>query len=56
MVIGAHIDHLGHGEGSGSLAREDERGAVHHGADDNASGVAALLESAQYLSSLRAQG
>jgi Tol biopolymer transport system component len=56
VIIGAHVDHLGHGEGSGSLAREDERGAVHHGADDNASGVAALLESAQYLSTLRAQG
>ncbi len=56
VILGAHIDHLGRGEGSGSLARDDERGAIHHGADDNASGVAAMLESAQYLTALRAQG
>ncbi|MCA9133868.1 MAG: M20/M25/M40 family metallo-hydrolase, partial [Planctomycetales bacterium] len=49
LVIGAHIDHLGKGGGGGSLALEDERGQVHRGADDNASGVAALLEIAQYL-------
>ena len=41
VVIGAHYDHLGRG-GEGSLA-PDDAGAVHHGADDNASGVAALL-------------
>jgi hypothetical protein len=41
IVIGAHYDHLGHG-GEGSLA-PDALGAVHHGADDNASGVAAVL-------------
>jgi hypothetical protein len=41
IVIGAHYDHLGRG-GEGSLA-PDAVGAVHHGADDNASGVAALL-------------
>jgi hypothetical protein len=41
VVIGAHYDHLGRG-GEGSLA-PDAGGAIHHGADDNASGVAALL-------------
>jgi Peptidase family M28/PDZ domain len=33
-----------------------ERGAVHYGADDNASGVAAMLEAAQYLTALAEQG
>jgi Tol biopolymer transport system component len=49
IVIGAHIDHLGNGAGGGSLAKEEERGGVHRGADDNASGVAGMLEIAQYL-------
>lgn len=41
IVVGAHYDHLGHG-GEGSLA-PDQIGAVHPGADDNASGTAAML-------------
>ena len=41
IVIGAHYDHLGRG-GEGSLA-PDEVGAIHHGADDNASGTAVVL-------------
>jgi Zn-dependent M28 family amino/carboxypeptidase len=41
IVIGAHYDHLGHG-GEGSLA-PDQIGAVHPGADDNASGTAAVI-------------
>jgi Peptidase family M28/PDZ domain len=41
VVIGAHYDHLGRG-GQGSLAPE-ATGRVHPGADDNASGVAAVL-------------
>jgi Peptidase family M28/PDZ domain len=41
VVIGAHYDHLGRG-GQGSLAPE-ATGSVHPGADDNASGVAAML-------------
>ncbi|MDA9067063.1 M28 family peptidase, partial [Flavobacteriales bacterium] len=40
VVIGAHYDHLGCGE-EGSLA--DSAGQIHNGADDNASGVAAML-------------
>ena len=51
VILGAHIDHLGRGGSSNSLARDDERDAVHVGADDNASGVAAMLEIAQYLAS-----
>lgn len=56
VIVGAHIDHLGQGGGSNSLARDDERDAVHVGADDNASGVAAMLEIAQYLASEKAAG
>ncbi|MDH5397973.1 MAG: M28 family peptidase, partial [Cyclobacteriaceae bacterium] len=46
VVIGAHFDHLGYG-GVNSLFREGE--AVHNGADDNASGTAALMQIAQML-------
>ena len=45
IVIGAHYDHLGRG-GEGSLA-PDQRTAIHHGADDNASGTAAVIALAQ---------
>ncbi len=41
--IGAHYDHLGHGESGSSLAEKSDAGKVHHGADDNASGTAAVL-------------
>jgi hypothetical protein len=44
IVIGAHYDHLGRG-GEGSLAPRE--GDIHHGADDNASGVAGVLELAR---------
>lgn len=50
IVIGAHYDHLGLG-GAGSLAERE--GEVHHGADDNASGVAGILELARIFSSQR---
>lgn len=52
LVIGAHVDHLGRGAGGNSLAREGEKGQIHYGADDNASGVASVLEIAEYLVSL----
>jgi hypothetical protein len=45
VVVGAHLDHLGIG-GESSLA-PDRFGSVHPGADDNASGVAALLQIAR---------
>ncbi|MFY0686543.1 MAG: M28 family peptidase [Cyclobacteriaceae bacterium] len=47
IVIGAHFDHLGMGSFS-SLHRGEEQ--VHNGADDNASGTAALLHLARVLS------
>lgn len=50
IVIGAHYDHLGRG-GQGSLAQSE--GEIHHGADDNASGTAALIELARMLSTQR---
>ena len=48
VLIGAHVDHLGLGE-FGALDAPDSTGRVHPGADDNASGVAALLEVARSL-------
>jgi len=48
LLIGAHFDHLGRG-GPGSLAPADQQGQVHNGADDNASGTAAVLEIARVL-------
>ncbi len=56
VLVGAHIDHLGTGKTGSSLAREDEKSAIHFGADDNASGVAAMLEVAEYLSSQKRKG
>ncbi len=47
--IGAHYDHLGRGENGSSLASKEEAGRVHGGADDNASGDAAVLELARKL-------
>lgn len=43
IVIGAHYDHLGMG-GKGTGSRVPDTLAVHYGADDNASGVAAIIE------------
>ena len=44
IIVGAHYDHLGHG-GQGSLDVNSKE--IHHGADDNASGVAAMIELAR---------
>jgi len=49
IVIGAHFDHIGMG-GPGSGSRKPEENQIHPGADDNASGIAGLLELAQKLS------
>ena len=43
IALGAHYDHLGRGGNGGSLARKEEVGRIHYGADDNASGTAAVL-------------
>lgn len=47
VIIGAHYDHLGMGDENSLWTGEK---AIHNGADDNASGVAALVELAQWLS------
>lgn len=47
-VIGAHYDHLGFGEDNNSLHAGKEP-AIHNGADDNASGTAAMLELAAMI-------
>ena len=49
VVVGAHYDHLGHG-GRGSMRPNDI--AIHNGADDNASGTAAVLVAARRLQEL----
>jgi hypothetical protein len=46
VVIGAHYDHLGLGT---SIGGSEDKGKIHPGADDNASGVAVLLELARML-------
>ena len=46
VILGAHFDHLGYGEDGNSL---DGAGAIHNGADDNASGTAALIELGRLL-------
>jgi len=50
VVLGAHYDHLGRGGHGNSLARGEEAGAIHFGADDNASGTAAVLAIGELLS------
>lgn len=49
IFIGAHGDHLGTGIPGVSLATSDMKDKIHYGADDNASGVAAVLELAHYF-------
>jgi hypothetical protein len=53
IVIGAHYDHLGLGHFGALNPRA--AGEIHHGADDNASGVALLLDLARRLSQLPAR-
>jgi aminopeptidase YwaD len=53
IIIGAHVDHLGMG-GPGSLAKSSAP-AVHHGADDNASGAAGVMELARYFGRQKAE-
>jgi hypothetical protein len=49
IVIGAHYDHLGT-DGQQSSLDANPSGKIHNGADDNASGVAGVLELARYFS------
>ena len=53
LVLGAHFDHLGLGGHHGSLAPEARE--PHNGADDNASGTAAMLEIARLLQARRGE-
>lgn len=46
ILIGAHYDHVGYGRSTNS---QGPLGYIHNGADDNASGVSAVLEIAQFL-------
>lgn len=46
VLIGAHIDHIGMG---GALSKSPGKTAVHNGADDNAAGVAVLIELQRYF-------
>lgn len=48
VVLGAHYDHLGYGEDGGSLYAGKDR-QIHNGADDNASGTAALIHLAEWI-------
>lgn len=53
VVVGAHYDHLGRG-GPGSLAPQEKE--IHNGADDNASGTAAMLKIAEHFARHRSDG
>lgn len=46
IIISAHYDHLGYGT---NKSREIIRKGIHHGADDNASGVAMMIELAKWI-------
>ena len=48
VILGAHFDHLGYGEDGGSRQVSGEK-QIHNGADDNASGTAALIELAKKM-------
>lgn len=54
VILGAHFDHLGYGEDGNSMHRTGEK-AIHNGADDNASGTAALIELARILKNSKAK-
>ncbi len=48
VIIGAHYDHLGYGEDGNSMLRNGTQ-EIHNGADDNASGTAAMIELGKLL-------
>jgi Tol biopolymer transport system component len=53
VLVGAHYDHLGRGESGHGMERKGEENQIHPGADDNASGTAAVLELAAAFSEER---
>lgn len=52
LIIGAHYDHLGMG-GPGTGSRSPDSQGIHYGADDNASGIAAMIEIAEKFAAER---
>lgn len=54
VILGAHFDHLGYGE-DGNSRNTSKVPAIHNGADDNASGTAALIELAKKLKASKAK-
>ena len=48
ILVGAHLDHIGRGKNS-SRAKKTDVGKIHPGADDNGSGISALLEIVEFL-------
>ncbi len=56
VVVGAHVDHLGTGSSGNSLARGDEPSNIHFGADDNASGVSAMMQIAEAMARAKDAG
>ncbi len=54
VILGAHFDHLGYGQDGNSMLRTGEK-LIHNGADDNASGTAALIELARILKTSKAK-
>ena len=52
VAVGAHYDHLGRGGAGNSLADKADLSKVHHGADDNASGTATVLNIGDALAKL----
>ena len=54
VILGAHYDHLGFGEDGNSMIRSGQP-SIHNGADDNASGTAALIELARMLKNSNAK-
>lgn len=55
VMLGAHYDHLGNGSHGNSLAAKNDAGKIHHGADDNASGTAAVLAAGRELAARKAR-
>ncbi len=54
VILGAHFDHLGYGEDGNSMLRTGEK-QIHNGADDNASGTAALIEVSKILATSKSK-
>ena len=55
VALGAHYDHLGRGSHGNSLASKEDVGKIHYGADDNASGTAAVLAAGRELATKKAR-